>query len=610
MRHALKSQQRGFIGYRFGRRRDDSGQVSILVVLAVGLFLIMFVGFGVDMTNLFLHRQMAQNAADAACVAGVRDLLAELNTGPTIPLPKVCQDTGSNAYVCGNLPASPAYLPTSYPCTGKSSGAVNHTGTATAPCVYAALNGYSSPSAAIPAVGVESNYVQVGFPLSIPGAVAPDPTVGGNYPYFQADVYDGVKVYFSSWAGGASTQVVHALAKCGLQQLQGPVPMLILDPIDPHTYTLKGTPAVRIIGGPTQSIQVNSTDPVAAYFQDAAVSTDLTQGGPTDSGSTFGVTGGPVTAPTEFLTNPPGTWQPGTAPIPDPFAAVPPPPDPGAAGKVTNGVLYGVNGCPAATCTEFTAGDYFGGITCKNATCIFDPGVYYVGTGGLNLDSNSTVRPSTATGDGSMGTVFYMTCSTPGNCAKSGEGSVSVWANSGKDGNPCTPPTGGGGIDCFALSRGVCPGVGGGLPTGGSPPLPTYVSGNVLMGPCTVAKNTPPSYTAAYDVPPTTVGPIRGMVLWADRSAAGSDDFGGGGHLLMIGTLYVHDCPNSPSCVPPNGSAGDYHSLLTLGGNGGGNTDVFGFIVADQLYMHGTPAISMFLNPFLVLNTLKAELMQ
>ena len=59
----------------------DEGQVSILVVLAVGFFLLLFVGFGVDMTNLFFHRQTAQNAADAACVAAGMDMLVNQTNG-------------------------------------------------------------------------------------------------------------------------------------------------------------------------------------------------------------------------------------------------------------------------------------------------------------------------------------------------------------------------------------------------------------------------------------------------------------------------------------------------------------------------------------------------
>src|SRR2546430_17513627 len=56
---------------RSGKRlRSDGGQVTITVVLAMGIFLLGAMGFAVDMANLWFHRQSAQIAADAACTAG------------------------------------------------------------------------------------------------------------------------------------------------------------------------------------------------------------------------------------------------------------------------------------------------------------------------------------------------------------------------------------------------------------------------------------------------------------------------------------------------------------------------------------------------------------
>src|SRR5712692_120306 len=91
----------------------DEGQVSIIVVLAVGLFLLLFIGFGVDMTNMFYHRQMAQSAADSACLAGAMDMLA----------------TQQGTFV-GNFTTGTAFT-----CSPSS---------AAAPCWYARQNGYSS----------------------------------------------------------------------------------------------------------------------------------------------------------------------------------------------------------------------------------------------------------------------------------------------------------------------------------------------------------------------------------------------------------------------------------------------------------------------------------
>src|SRR5690242_13262497 len=74
-------------------RCDDRGQVGIFVVLALSIFLLGFVGFAVDMTNLWFHRQMAQTAADAACQAGIIDILTNDIGNPT---PKSGFTAGTN----------------------------------------------------------------------------------------------------------------------------------------------------------------------------------------------------------------------------------------------------------------------------------------------------------------------------------------------------------------------------------------------------------------------------------------------------------------------------------------------------------------------------------
>src|SRR5215471_8633677 len=147
----------------------DQGQVSIMVVLAVALFLLLFVGFGVDMTNLFLHRQMAQNAADSACVAAAMDMLTNQVNGASL-----------GGFTRG----------TSFDCTSSSTQS---------PCQYAALNGYKSPGLT---AGVESNKVSVSFLDSIAGVPTPDSAVAGSNPFVEIDVYDRVKVYFSSLVSG------------------------------------------------------------------------------------------------------------------------------------------------------------------------------------------------------------------------------------------------------------------------------------------------------------------------------------------------------------------------------------------------------------------------
>src|ERR1700722_14588575 len=57
------------------RLPNDRGQTMGAVVLALSLFLLGAVAFGVDIAHMWSHRQAAQPAADAACTAGAMDML-------------------------------------------------------------------------------------------------------------------------------------------------------------------------------------------------------------------------------------------------------------------------------------------------------------------------------------------------------------------------------------------------------------------------------------------------------------------------------------------------------------------------------------------------------
>ncbi|HEV2494200.1 MAG TPA: pilus assembly protein TadG-related protein [Terriglobia bacterium] len=584
---------------RSARQYSEDGQVSILVVLAVGLFLIIFVGFGVDMTNLFLHRQMSQNAADSACVAAAMDMEKQRVNGQ-------CLTAAGTAYPCGNFTVG-----TNFDCA-TTPGA--------APCQYAALNGYSGASAGIPAAGVESNSVQVTFLTGtpgIPGVATPDISLTGLYPFVKVDVYDGVKVYFSSWLSHSSTQVVHALAKCGLQASTQPIPILVLDPTDPKSFQVSGAATVTILGGPNRSIQVNSDATAgqasgnAAYLGGSGGSTacgnaqvDLCHGGIDFGGSDFGVTGGPPPTPSTFATQSPFGWRAHVVPLQDPFITLPPPPDPGTTSGNGTPVPYGTNGCPDATiippggtvpgCIEYVPGYYKGGINVTNYTAIFDPGVYYIEGGALELHSNSLVRPSTAIGDSSQGTIFYLTCTNPGSCTSGNVANILVGANAG--GNVA---------DKFVTSRVHCPGD---APFDGRAGVPPTVDGNVLMAPCTTLGTYVGGLMPNVGTP-DTVGSLRGILFFGDRSAGAQETMNGGGGLLLTGTMYFRDCPSLLTTGTCRNPPADYQTVTTMTGGSGSNTRVYGQIVTDQLTMTGNSAITMDLNPW-TRPILKVQLLQ
>src|SRR6185312_4191791 len=99
---------------RTARHGNESGQALVFMVLALSIFLLGAGALCVDMSNLWFHRQAAQNAADAACTAGAMDLLVGAQGGAT----------GHQGFVTG----------TAFNCTGSSA----------IPCQYAAKNGYGS----------------------------------------------------------------------------------------------------------------------------------------------------------------------------------------------------------------------------------------------------------------------------------------------------------------------------------------------------------------------------------------------------------------------------------------------------------------------------------
>src|SRR5207237_10748170 len=65
------------------RRSGERGQALLLLLLALGIFLMGAVALTVDISNAWLHRQAAQNAADAACTAGSMDMLVDAQGGAT-----------------------------------------------------------------------------------------------------------------------------------------------------------------------------------------------------------------------------------------------------------------------------------------------------------------------------------------------------------------------------------------------------------------------------------------------------------------------------------------------------------------------------------------------
>jgi hypothetical protein len=594
--------------HRWGKRSrksDEAGQAIVFVVLAMSLALLGAIAFAVDLGNLWFNRQSAQGAADAACTAAAMDMLGTATGGGAMG-----GFTPGTTFSCSSSPTA-------------------------APCIYAKKNMGYAPSSLT--AGTSGYDVAFSFPTSVAGlptcgtgigapAICNDPSALANN-FIQANVDDRVQLYFAGVLSGSTATDVGAQSTCGVVAANSPIPLLVLDPRNETSVTNNGNFNITIVGGPQKSVQVDSSSTTAVSISGGVGRIDLTQGGPNDNGSDFGVTGSePVVS--VFYTANSGKWIDPSARISDPFALIPAPGTQPAAPAVNykqTGASAAAWGCPDTTngCDHYHPGYYAGGIQVKanqpsgaTGLAVFDPGIYYLGGVGLSADSNSCLRPSTATGDGSGGTIFYF----------SGTATASVTANSGtlKQGpgsartfdcqdlnTSTTPPTIANAAWAVSLNQVRCITSGTGTTT-----LPANVItlgglvGNVLLGPCRAPTAGGYNYGDPLGVN-DPLGEQRGMLLFQNRSQSSVLPlWSGGGAFGLAGNLYFHNCLAGSSgggnCDTTNG----FTDLLELGGGSSSDTFVVGDIVTDKLYLHGNPQIEMDLNPNALYYVFKASLLQ
>ena len=208
---------------------SQSGQASVFLLLILATFLLASVGFAVDLSSMWFHRQAAQSAADAACVAGAMDMLY---------LQK------------GTITSSPGFtVGTAGDCSSSSTAAL---------CKYAAFNGYTATTSAAawgtstPGGAVAVNWA---FPSSLTGVTA---TSGVTYPFLKVVVQEKPNTWFMGMVGVKSLPV-GASCTCGLPPGTPSAPLVILNPTISSSLTLSGGAHIVIAGGPATSIQVNSS---------------------------------------------------------------------------------------------------------------------------------------------------------------------------------------------------------------------------------------------------------------------------------------------------------------------------------------------------------------
>lgn len=513
----------------------ESGQAAISLVLMLGLFLLAAMAFSVDLVNMWFHRQAAQTGADAACQAGAMNMLDAVS-GITMA------NMGFTVGTAGDCIGSPA---------------------ATI-CKYAGFNGYKGTGYTSTTAG---NTVSWTFPASVPGITAPSTSVTTK-PFLQVTVTENVKTWFMGLLG-IKYQKVSTVSTCGLVPVRAAPPLVVLNPSVSSSLSQGGSATVSVIGGPQRSLQVNSTSSTAIYLGGSSA-LNFSSAGPAGTGGDLGVVGGPSTKPVGYNGGTTGRWLSPSSPLPDPYGSVPAPARPALCTQCSGtSVPHYWDGCPDPVgCTEYSPGYYPSGITIKQNTAIFLPGLYYLGAD-FSAQSLSTVRngwtyhstvapvPAPSAADGVM---FYLT---------NGAG-IFFGSNSGSSTLDPLPSSY---LLCNSSQK---------LPSG----VPSTLNGSILWAQCTT-NGTYDNFanTSTHSPDTQSTDGSRGLLMFLDHSSSPPKNLsaGGGGSMAFAGAFYFHQ-------------ATSYGDIFSLGGGSGTGTYVIGKIVADQLNLGGGGSITMALS--------------
>jgi Putative Flp pilus-assembly TadE/G-like len=577
-------------GCRAGALASQAGQASVFLLVILAAFLLASVGFAVDLSNMWFHRQAAQSAADAACVAGAMDMLYLHN---------------------GTITTSPAFtVGTSGDCSSSSTAAL---------CQYAQFNGYTATtSAAGWSTSTSAGAVAVSwtFPTAVNGVTGAS---GITYPFLNVVVREKPATWFMGLIGVKSL-TVGASCTCGLPPGIGGAPLVILNPTVGGALTLSGGAHIVIVGGPQTSIQVNSSadgSPSANSSSNAVYCNggngypiDTSAAGPSGTGGNLAIVGGPATnqfCGANYIMNntTQAQWKSPASVVPDPYASVPAPTQP--AGKVlesvtpvatvaqgytptsdpTYGYIYGTwvasgtDSCPNTAaqqhyltysstyplnggniygnCLEFTPGYYPNGINTTslagyaNDVVIFMPGVYYL-NGNLNVGSSTTLRNAwVGTQPATSGVMFYFLSGGP--LFSGGSGAASSSINS---------------VPSYYMN---CSGTL--TPTG----MPNSLTGNVLISQCGAGG----TYIGTPSSDTYSATGQRGLLFFSAHANTYSNTLiGAGATLNFSGVLYFHNS--------------SYADLVQLNGAGASTTYAVGCIVVDQLTLSGSGTIAINVN--------------
>ena len=456
--------------------------------------------------------------------------------------------------------------------------------------------------------GSASNSVNWTFPSSVPSVTTPSSSLTA-YPFLKVVVSENVKTHFLYTIHGTSYQQVVASCTCGLTgTVPQAAPILVLNPTIPKALYLSGGAHIVIVGGPSNSIQVNSSANGApngnsssnAVYCDggSGYPVDTSTAGPNGTGGYLSIHGGPLTnqyCGANYILNDVVNgvaagrlWKSPVATFANPYSSLAAPnlpaapaaashPVPGApAQPTTQGtwVATGVDSCPNTNptqhyltysaqygnvygnCLEFNPGYYPTGIdltalaSYSSDVAIFMPGIYYL-NGNLTVGSSATIRnawiglqPST------QGVMFYFISGGPVFNGGSGQPSSSINT-----------------VPSYYLN---CTG------TTGSSLMPSALTGNILASQCT----TQGTYVGAPSTDVLSAAGNRGLLFnMAPSDVYQGTVIGAGASLNFTGVFYFHNST--------------YQDQVTLDGAGTSTSYLLGNIVTDQLTLAGSGTIMM-----------------
>jgi Flp pilus assembly protein TadG len=570
--------------------RGQSGQAALLLLLILATFLLASLGFAVDLSNMWFHHQSAQNAADSACVAGAMDMLY-LQRGTMMSSPSFTVGTAGD-------------------CASSSSAAL---------CRYAGFNGYTATTSAAgwgsstPAGAIAVSW---SFPSSVSGVTG---APGITYPFLNVVVREKAVTWFMGLMGIKSMSL-GASCTCGLPPGTSPAPLLVLHPTNNSALTLSGGAHIVVRGGPSTSIQVNSSANGSPSGNSAGnaiycsggsgYAIDTSVAGPSGTGGNVAVVGGPTTnqfCGTNYIMNNTthAQWKSPVAAAADPYASVPVPNlplgwVPAATTPVATvlqgyivpfdliyGYVYGTwvasgtDSCPNTAsqqhwlaysllypynsgniygnCLEFNPGYYPNGINTTTLAGYANDVVIFM-PGVYYLNGPLTIGSATTVRNAWAGTQP----STQGVMFYFLNGGPVISGGSGASSAVINP------VPSYYLN---CSGAT--TPTG----MPTTLSGNVLIAQC----STSGTYVGAPNTDTYSATGSRGLLVFSDHSNVYNNTLLGAGATLNFGgTLYFHNS--------------GYGDLVQLSGAGSSTNYAVGSIVADQLTLSGAGTISMNLN--------------